>query len=94
MLGGVALNLNFKGLDPLVPEMVTRILHELVESVKRIPIEIKNLNSKPFIPVKDYEQEELIHAGLYFFIKRENYNRKIIKTNQLSEKRIPRHSFC
>jgi len=64
VLGGVALNLNFKGLDPLVPEMVTRILHELVESVKRIPIEIKNLNSKPFIPVKDYEQEELIHAEL------------------------------
>ena len=63
VLGGIALNLNFKGLDPLVPQMVTAIMHELVESVKRIPIEIKSLNSKPFIPVKDYDKEELIHSG-------------------------------
>ena len=84
VLGGVALNLNFKGLDPLIPEMVTRILHELVESVKRIPIEIKNLNSKPFIPVKDYEKEELIHAGLHFFIERENFNQKLcLKINRI-----------
>ena len=66
VLGGFALNLNLKSVKFEIVKHIEELLSQIVPALKCLPLSIKNLNAKPFIPVKDYDREELIHSGIFF----------------------------
>jgi len=63
-LGNMSVNFNIKNCEPGSSTRIIDAISRLYPKTRILPMSLKTLNSKPFIPIKNYEKEQLEHSEL------------------------------
>jgi len=63
-LGNMSVNFNIKNCEPGSSTRIIDAISRLYPKTRILPMSLKTLNSKPFIPIKNYEKEKLEHSEL------------------------------
>ena len=60
----MSVNFNIKNCEPGSSTRIIDAISRLYPKTRILPMSLKTLNSKPFIPIKNYEKEQLEHSEL------------------------------